>query len=98
FLAVESSTALKAVAVEDCFARLARPASSIRTWPELRAQLKHMGKVPRGWWFGGFQLCSFLSPKMVRSAQRGPSIPAPRSRPPAQPVATRSLAVEEVGD
>src|SRR5262249_9835570 len=63
-------------AFEDCFARLSLPASSIRTWPELRAQLKHMGKVSRGWWFGGFRLCSFLSPKMVRSAPRRPSIPA----------------------
>src|SRR5215831_6990102 len=73
------TTLRQASRFEDCFARLSLPASSIRTWPELRAQLKHMGKVPRGWWFGGFQLCSFLSPKMVRSAPRGPSIPAPRA-------------------
>src|SRR5262249_50952735 len=60
----------------------------LKSSPELRAQLKHMGKVSRGGWFGGFQLCSFLSPKMVRSAPRGPSIPAPRSRP-----ARRSLSL-----
>jgi len=51
-----------------------------------------MGKVPRGWWFGGFQLCSFLSPKMECTARaEHSSFSQPTGT--AQPVATRSLAV-----
>jgi hypothetical protein len=37
-----------------------------------------MGKVSRGWWFGGFQLCSFLSPNDGAEVHRAwPTIAQP---------------------